>query len=257
MDQVFRRSKAILPTIARWCLVSTFIEDVLHTWFRWSVVRDTLETRWACGDVLANLLAAINMLSQLIASGLVLTRYHVSIGCYVLFGVVVYQTVAYGIGWELRIWVNTISRCGALLLLLAECQTEAPTLLAGVPSDGHNRHKAYLLLTGRILTVLYFVAYLYADLQNIYYLMQDIIVVVLVAAVTIGYKTKLSALLLVMWLMAINCYYNHFWTIDSNILTYYRMMKSFSRVMSAIGGLLMIVVLGPGDLSVDNNKKNW
>ncbi|CAG2171674.1 unnamed protein product [Oppiella nova] len=63
-------------------------EDGLHMLFRWSQERDLLDSRWNCGYGLAILCVSINMLSQLTASGLVLIRYHVIIGCGLLFGTV-------------------------------------------------------------------------------------------------------------------------------------------------------------------------
>ncbi|CAG2181248.1 unnamed protein product, partial [Oppiella nova] len=144
-----------------------------------------------------------------------------------------------GAVWDPLLWPWALSLCGALLLLLAECQTEAPTLLAGVPSDGQNRPKAYLLFAGRVLTLLIFVTSLGLHLENVFQIMRRVIVVVLMAAVTIGYKTKLSALLLVAWFT------------DSN-----NKLLSFIHHISIIGGLLMVVHLGPGDLSVDNYKKD-
>ncbi|CAG2176908.1 unnamed protein product [Oppiella nova] len=103
-----------------------------------------------------------------------------------------------------------------------------------------------MLCNGRILTLLIFVTNLSQDLrdeENVSLIIRRVIVVVLVAAVTIGYKTKLSALLLVVWLT------------DSNKTLFYIRIKSFFYTLSVIGGLLMIVVLGPGDLSIDNYKK--
>ncbi|CAG2173829.1 unnamed protein product [Oppiella nova] len=153
------------------------------------------------------------------------------------------ETVAYGDVWEPYRWPLTTSLCGALLLLLAECQTEAPTLLAGVPSDGHNRPKVYMLCTGRILTLLIFVTSLSQDLrdeENVLLIIRRIIVVVLVVAVTIGYKTKLSALLLVVWLTVINSYYNCFWAIDSNKSLFYIRIKSFFYTLSVIGGTTLM-----------------
>ncbi|CAG2177250.1 unnamed protein product, partial [Oppiella nova] len=153
-------------------------------------------------------------------------------------------TLAFGAVWNPLLWQWVLSLCGALLLLLAECQTEAPTLLAGVPSDGQNRPKAYLLFTGRILTLLIFFTSLGLNMQNVFLIIRKMIGLALMAAVTIGYKTKLSALLLVVWLT------------DSNKPLYDVLIKRFFLMLFVIDGLLMIVVLGPGDLFVDNYKKN-
>ncbi|CAG2168698.1 unnamed protein product [Oppiella nova] len=243
-DEVLRRSKTILPTIARLCLVSTFIEDGIRMWFQWSEQRDYMNSQWGCGYILATLFVLINMLSQLAGSGLVLTRFHVTIACGVLFGTVVLQTFAYSILWDLNFLLRNMSLCGALLLLLAECKAEARSLFAGVPSLGENRPKTYMQLTGRILTVLMFATILHLDV-DVFQIIQNIIAIGLMAAVTIGYKTKLSALLLVVWLT------------DSHKPMHDFLKYDFFQTLSVIGGLLMIVLLGPGGLSLDNHKKKW
>jgi len=95
-----------------------------------------------------------------------------------------------------------MSLCGALLLLLAECRVEGRSLFAGVPTMGENKPKTYMQLTGRILLVFMFATVLRFDL-NILQIIQNVIAIVLMGAVTVGYKTKLSALLLVVWLSGI------------------------------------------------------
>lgn len=60
-------------------------------WFQWSEQRDYMNAQWGCGYILATLFVMTNMLAQLIGSGLVLFRIHVTIACGILFGIVVLQ----------------------------------------------------------------------------------------------------------------------------------------------------------------------
>ena len=92
-----------------------------------------------------------------------------------------------------------MSLCGALLLILAESRVEAKSMFAGIPSLGENKPKTYLQATGRILVVFMFVTVLHLDMHPLVVL-QNIIAIALMGLVTVGYKAKLSSLVLVAWL---------------------------------------------------------
>jgi len=89
--QVLRHGKHVLPHVARFCLVSTFIEDGIRMWLQWDEQRDYMNSTWGCGWLLASLFVLINLIGQLGASAVVLVQRQVLIGCGILLGIIALQ----------------------------------------------------------------------------------------------------------------------------------------------------------------------
>ena len=263
-----RSTKHVLPHIARFCLVSTFFEDGVRMWVQWSEQREYMDISWGCGWFLATTFVLINLVGQLGAVAMVLTRIKVDIACGVLFFVLILQTIADSILWDLLFLFRNLSLIGALLLVLAESRVEDKSLMAGVPNMGENKPKMYLQLAGRILLVFLFLDALRFEISTDYLqeiiknmsvmvMLENHLMVLLTVLVAIGYKTKLSALVLITWLNIINFYFRAWWTITEDTLLKDFVKYDFFQALSVIGGLLMVVSLGPGEVSMDEQKKNW
>jgi len=255
-DLVARKGKHILPLVARACLVSTFFEDGIRMWTQWNEQREYMDISWGCGWFLATMFVVINLLGQLGGVGMVMTRFRVEIACGVLFFIVVLQTIAYSILWDMQFLFRNLALVGALLLVLAESRSEGKSLFPGVPNLGENRPKEMMQLIGRILLVFMFVTLLRFDTSPMQ-ILQNVVGSILMILVTVGYKTKLSAFVLTLWLFVLNVYFNAFWTIDSRKPMRDFLKYDFFQTLSVIGGLLMVISLGPGSVSMDEHKKKW
>ncbi|GLV43710.1 Surfeit 4 [Carabus blaptoides fortunei] len=255
-DQVIRKGKHILPTVARLCLISTFLEDGLRMWFQWSEQREYMDMSWGCGKFLATVFVLVNLIGQLGGCVMVLARLRVPIACGVLFFIVVLQTFAYSILWDMQFLFRNLALIGALLLVLAESRGEAKSLFAGVPSLGDNKPKNYLQLTGRVLLAFMFITLIRFEFSIVQILL-DFVGSLLMVLVTVGYKTKLSALILVLLLTTLNLYHNAWWNIPDYKPLRDFLKYDFFQTLSVVGGLLMIVYLGPGGVSMDEHKKKW
>merc|ERR1711910_320558 len=255
-DKVTRSSKHVLPHLARFCLVSTFFEDGIRMWVQWSEQREYMDISWGCGWFLATLFVVTNLIGQLGAVAMVLTRFKVDIACGILFFIVLLQTVAYSILWDLQFLFRNLALVGALLLVLAESRSEGKSLFPGVPNLGENRPKEMMQLIGRILLVFMFVTLLRFDTSPMQ-ILQNVVGSILMILVTVGYKTKLSAFVLTLWLFVLNVYFNAFWTIDSRKPMRDFLKYDFFQTLSVIGGLLMVIALGPGGVSMDEHKKRF
>lgn len=255
-EEVYKRSRLFLPTIARACLISTFLEDGIRMWVQWSEQREYMDMSWGCGKFLATMFVLVNLIGQLGGCVMVLSQRKVPIACSVLFFIVVLQTFAYSILWDIQFLLRNLALIGALLLVLAESQAEARSLFAGVPSLGDNKPKNYLQLAGRCLLAFMFITLIRFEITFLQ-ILQDILGSILMVLVTIGYKTKLSALILVIFLTVLNFYHNAWWQIPEYKPLRDFLKYDFFQTLSVIGGLLMIVLLGPGGVSMDEHKKKW
>ncbi len=145
---------------------------------------------------------------------------------------------------------------GGVILLLAESKAEGKSLFAGLPSLGENTPRTYMQLSGRILLVLMFLTLLRFEM-SFFQVVQNMIGTALIVLIAVGFKTKLASLILVAWLTILNFYFNAWWSIPD-----YKPMRDFLKydffqTLSVIGGLLLVVALGPGGYSMDEHKKKW
>lgn len=182
-----------------------------------------MDASWGCGKFLATIFVLVNLLGQLGGCVMVIARWRVSIACGVLFFIVILQTIAYSILWDMQFLFRNLALIGALLLVLAESRVEGRSLFAGVPSLGDNKPKNLLQLAGRILLAFMFITLIRFEISFLQ-ILQDIVGSILMVLVTIGYKTKLSALLLVLLLTALNFYHNAWWTIPD-----YKPLRDFLK----------------------------
>ena len=116
-----------------------------------------MDMSWGCGKFLATVFVLVNLVGQIGGCVMVLGRLKVTIACGMLFFIVVLQTVAYSILWDMQFLLRNLALIGALLLVLAESRGEARSLFAGVPTMGENKPKNFMQLAGRVLLAFMFI----------------------------------------------------------------------------------------------------
>ena len=151
---------------------------------------------------------------------------------------------------------RNLALVGGVILLLAENKRDMKNMFAGVPSMGESNHKTYMQLSGRLLLVLMFLTLLRFEF-SIGHILTNAVGTALIILIAVGYKTKLASLVLVGWLTVLNVYMNAFWNVPA-----YKPMRDFLKydffqTFSVIGGLLLVVFLGPGGVSLDEHKKKY
>ena len=151
---------------------------------------------------------------------------------------------------------RNLSLTGGLVLLLAEISGEAKTMFAGVPTMASNQKQTYMQLAGRLLVIFMFLTLFNFDF-SIFQIISFFLSFALMVCVAIGYRTKLAALVLVIYLTIVNFIFNAFWMVPHNRIMRDFMKYDFFQTFSVIGGLLFVVALGPGGVSLDEHKKEW
>lgn len=254
-DSIIRHCRLILPTISRIFLIGTFFEDGIRMWFQWADQRDYIGYHWEVPMLIGTLFVIFNLLAQLGGSLMVILRKKVRVACAILLSVVVIQTLAYNVLWSINFLLRNLSLVGCLALLFAETfESGRQVLFAGVPNLDNKRPQNWMQFIGRLLIVSMFLTVQSWEL-SLFYIFETIIACVLMFLVTIGWRTKLSALILAAYLFLMNFYMNAFWTLDYHSPTRDLYKYDFFQMFSIIGGLLMLINLGPGKVSLDHARR--
>jgi uncharacterized membrane protein YphA (DoxX/SURF4 family) len=249
-------SNTILPHLARLCLVSSFIDASVSLWFQWEDQKEYLVISWGCTTNIATSFLIFNLVGQLGSVTMILTRFFVRSACLIVICTVIFQAIAFKELLKLQFLFRNVSLLGSLLLVVADTLLEEKSHYAGLPSLGQNKTKKYLLLVGRILTLCMFEMVLSFDMST-NQIIQNIAGSLLMVLFTVGYKTRLSALVMVIWLTSLNITFNAWWKIPYDNQVRLLIQYEFFQRVSVIGGLLMLISLGAGDVSIDAQKKKW
>jgi len=250
-----KAAKPVLPHLARILLVATFLEDGIRMWTQFVEQREYIMILWGCGHFLASLFVTINLICEISAVAMVVNRFLTNVACGILIFVVVLQTLVFGIVFDWHFLLRNLALCGAVLLVAAEAWVEDKSTIAGVPTAGEDkRPKSYLQLAGRVLLAFMFLSLIRfeADASQMIY---TLVTSILMGLISVGYKTKLSALALVSLLFIHNITHNCFWTINARKPLRDFLRYDFFQTLSFMGGLVMVVVVGPGEVSFDAKKK--
>eukprot|EP00041_Stephanoeca_diplocostata_P025926 m.690915 g.690915 ORF g.690915 m.690915 type:complete len:331 (+) comp22852_c0_seq33:145-1137(+) len=256
----------VIRPIAKIFMLSTFLEDSARMAFQWDVQVDHINEEWGTNKWVGTYFVAANLAFQVIPAAVLLLNGVVKVPsgiiqamCALLVVMVLAQSVAYHVLWNIEFFFRNLAVIGAMCLVAAEATDPEPTkggiLDRDVDDDDEAEVADVLRLSGRLLVVLMFVTLTKFDTAA--RIITEIIGMILLALLVIGYKTRLSAVSLFVLLMIENLTLNDFFMHDSEDHLHDYKKFNFFQALTVTGGLMMLVALGPGAVSMDGeDKKN-
>ena len=192
------------------------------------------------------------------ASTLLVLRKQPMVATGALIGIVFFQGLAYGLVFDTQFILRNLSVVGGLILAFSDSMVSDKRSLTmpGIPMLNNGQdNKKYFLLTGRLLLVLLFLGFVFSGEWSFTRLLIILIGFVSCGSIIVGYKTKFAAFVLTILLFTYNMFVNTFWNYRSHDPNRDFLKYEFFQTLSIVGGLLIIVNAGAGELSFDEKKK--
>lgn len=257
MDQYLSPLKPYVPAIGRSFIVATFYEDALRIFTQWSEQVYYLHVYRKFWKWLTVVFLLANVLLMLAASTLLVARKHTMYATCVLVGVVFFQGVFYGLIFDSQFLLRNLSVVGGLILAFSDSIVRDKRALSmpGLPQLNNKDNKKYFLLAGRLLLIFLFLGFVFSATWSFSRVLVILVGVAACTSIVVGYKTKVSAALLTILLFLYNVIVNQFWKYSKFNANRDFLKYEFFQTLSIVGGLLIIVNAGAGELSIDEKKK--
>jgi len=255
LDNISDPIKPYLPAIGRFLIVVTFLEDALRIITQWNdqlvYLRDYRHIPYG----LTHLFLIINVLAMTSSSTLIIARKYSEYAVAGLIGVVITQALGYGLIFDLNFFLRNLSVMGGLIMVLSDSWVRKKFAPAGLPQLEEKDRKMYFQLAGRVLLIFLFIGFVFAGKWTFGRVVVIVIGAVACVMVAVGFKAKWSAIVLVMILSVFNVLVNNFWTLHPHHPQKDFAKYDFFQILSIVGGLLLLVNMGPGQVSFDEKKK--
>ncbi|KAF4616966.1 hypothetical protein D9613_008529 [Agrocybe pediades] len=249
--------KPHLPAIGRFLIVVTFLEDALRIVTQWGDQIWYLQSHRHFPWGISHTFLIINVITMLVGSGAVILKKHTEYAVGGLLGVVIIQGFGYGLIFDLNFFLRNLSVIGGLFMVFSDSMVSRKSVFAGLPSISETDRRKYFLLAGRVLLIFLFLGFVIQGEWSLVRLFVSIIGLGACAMVAVGFKAKWSASFLVLVLSVFNVFANNWWSVHSAHPQRDFLKYDFFQTLSIVGGLILLVNMGPGGLSVDEKKKTF
>ncbi|KAF2869758.1 SURF4 family-domain-containing protein [Massariosphaeria phaeospora] len=255
LDTLSEPVKPYLPAIGRFLIVVTFLEDALRIITQWKDQLTYLHDYRHIWNGFTHLFLIVNVIAMIVCSVMVIARKHSDYGVAGLIGVVILQGIGYGLVFDLNFFLRNLSVMGGLLMVLSDSWVRKKFAPAGLPQLDEKDRKMYFQLAGRVLLIFLFIGFVFRGDWSLWRIIVSLLGFVACVMVVVGFKAKFSAIMLVVILSIFNLVVNNFWTLHPHHPHKDFAKYDFFQILSIVGGLLLLVNMGPGQFSVDEKKK--
>ena len=246
-----------LPSIGRFLIVVTFLEDALRIITQWGDQIWYLQKHRGFPWGISHIFLLFNITTMLAGSGAIIAKRYSEVAVAGLLGVVLIQGFGYGLIFDLNFFLRNLSVIGGLIMVFTDTMQSSKKRFAGLPSLSENDRRMYFQLTGRVLLIFLFIGFVLQGEWSIMRAIVSLIGLVACIFVAIGFKAKWSASFLVILLSVFNVFINNWWSVHSAHPQRDFLKYDFFQTLSIVGGLLLLVNMGPGGMSIDEKKKNY
>lgn len=163
---------------------------------------------------ITHLFLIFNVITMSTCATLVIMRRYSEYAVIGLLTVVVVQALGYGLIFDLNFFLRNLSVMGGLLMVLGDSAVKKSRAFAGLPSIDEKDKKMYIQLSGRILLIFLFIGFVFAGEWSFGRIVVSLFGLMACVMVVVGFKAKLSAVLLVVLLSVFNVLVNNFWTVS-------------------------------------------
>ncbi|CAH2355712.1 ER-derived vesicles protein Erv29p [[Candida] railenensis] len=257
IDEHSRPIKPYVPAIGRAFIVATFYEDSLRIISQWSEQVYYLYNYRHIWRWLTVTFLFLNVITMLVASTLMVLRKKNELATSALVSVVLLQGFFYGLIFDGQFILRNLSVVGGLILAFSDSLVRDKRSLSmpGLPMLNNQDNKKYFLLAGRLLLVFLFLGFVFSANLSFFRFIVILIGTASCGSIIVGYKTKFAAFVLTVLLFTYNLFANQFWKYSAQDSNRDFLKYEFFQTLSIVGGLLIIVNAGAGELSFDEKKK--
>lgn len=163
---------------------------------------------------LTHMFLIFNVITMSTCSTLVIMRRYSEYAVGGLLAVVIVQALGYGLIFDLNFFLRNLSVMGGLFMVLGDSAVKKTRAFAGLPDIDEKDKKMYIQLSGRVLLIFLFIGFVFSGEWGLGRIIVSLFGFLACVMVVVGFKAKLSAVLLVLLLSIFNVLVNNFWTVS-------------------------------------------